>query len=92
MHLKLTPKWKHDCDKCILLGHTTHNKGTVDLYCHPYSPIQDGITLVARYGNEGNEYISHTGGISKETGNPCLWLAKKLWKEKLNEASSSSDR
>jgi hypothetical protein len=42
------PKFKHDCDKCIFLGHYDG----ADLYqCNDTSGI-------ARYGNKGPQYIS----------------------------------
>lgn len=53
------PKFKHDCDGCIFLGrfsefHTFCTREH-DLYVH-WDDTQK--TVIARYGNEGAEYVS----------------------------------
>lgn len=43
-------KFEHDCESCIFLGHMQGS----DLYAHP------NRTVVARYSNDGPDYISGT--------------------------------
>jgi len=52
---KMKTKYKHDCQKCIFLGQYEFKGEIYDLYfCE-----QDGLpTVIARYGNDGPEYIS----------------------------------
>ena len=45
------PKFKHDCDKCLFLG---HYRGYDCYIC----PNKDNGTLVARNGNDGTQYAS----------------------------------
>jgi hypothetical protein len=47
----MKPKFKHDCEVCIFLGH--HDD--YDLYYHP-DMVMD--TLIARFGDGGPEYAS----------------------------------
>lgn len=47
----MTPQFTHDCKTCRLVGQL---KG-YDLYVHE-GP--NGVTLLARYGDEGPEYLS----------------------------------
>ncbi len=62
MH-NMTPVFKHDCDHCEFLGtiEIEHNGMTVDLYAclHDRRDGPDG-SILARYGDEPNEYISHS--------------------------------
>ena len=46
---------KHDCDQCTSLGSATINGIDVDYY---YCADALGLTIVARYGSAGEEYIS----------------------------------
>jgi hypothetical protein len=53
----------HDCNKCTFLGNFTDyshlNEGAFDLYyCMQFGTIP---TVIARYGNEGSEYLSGLG-------------------------------
>jgi hypothetical protein len=57
------PTYKHDCNECIFLGNFLYSgrwvpKGvtSVDLYFHLSSTFLS--TFIARYGNEGHEYMS----------------------------------
>jgi len=58
---KITPKFKHDCDACILIGQAPGIHGNdeiCDWYIH--SPALDGSsTLVIRDGDEGPDYASY---------------------------------
>lgn len=48
-------RYKHDCDKCIPLG--THKE--FDLYfCHQGADPGEIPTVIARYGDEGEDYQS----------------------------------
>lgn len=48
-----TPKFTHDCQKCVFLGNYKWRKEDYDLYFCATEP-----TVIARYGNEGPEYKS----------------------------------
>ena len=54
--------YEHDgCSGCISLGNLRDGDVWYDLY---YCP-QNGVpTVIARYGNEGHEYMSGMGSIS----------------------------
>jgi len=55
----LTPKFKHNCNRCVYLKTTEHLGETFDLYVCPYEEDEKSIsTVVARYDNDGPEYIS----------------------------------
>ena len=58
------PKFKHDCDKCIFLGHWCKR----DLYHHKGGGLE---TLIARFGDDGPEYIS-----GKEFVGNDPWITK----------------
>lgn len=45
------PKWKHDFPRCYFLGRFQKH----DLYIS-----EESSTLIARYGNEGSQYKSHS--------------------------------
>lgn len=45
---------KHDCDTCLFLG-TYHSQ---DLYVCSREQASLGMTIVARYGDDGHEYSS----------------------------------
>ena len=53
-----TPKYQHDCCESIYLGTWCSVDGEIyDLYaCTAHT--SSGVSLMARYGNEGHEYIS----------------------------------
>ena len=52
------PKFEHDCDHCIFLGHVCDH----DLYYHAGTRTSKntypGETVIARWGNSGSEYSS----------------------------------
>lgn len=52
-----SPQYKHDCSRCIFLGHATASNGDAyDLYfC---DQLIGGATVISRWGNEGHEYRS----------------------------------
>lgn len=49
----MKPRYEHDCDICELIGQL----GKYDIYVHT-----DSTQLVARYGNDGPEYLSTSFG------------------------------
>jgi len=52
-------KYEHKCPTCIYLGEYEDKGKEYDLYCCP--PAHGKLhTLVARYGNDGPEYLSGT--------------------------------
>lgn len=66
-----TPRYIHDCKECIYLG----QKDEYDLYfCN-----QGGLlnTVIARFGNEGPDYISGMSFSDKEPLKTAKELAKK---------------
>ena len=61
-------RYKHDCEACVPLGE--HD------YADLYYCDQHGIpTLIARYSDEGYDYIS---GLEFACFNPDLIVAKRL--------------
>lgn len=58
--------YKHDCDKCVFLGHYHEH----DLYVCPNGP-----TVLGRFGDIGYEYLS---GLlfATPSGNDVLYEAK----------------
>ena len=60
--VSLTPKWAHNCDRCVFIGGVTLREDEVegepyqfDVYiCQGYETDQ----YVARYGDDGQEYAS----------------------------------
>ena len=75
------PRWKHDCDTCEFLGRHDSPEfitGGVtkhwDLYVHFY-PNGSTTTIVARYGNEPDEYVS---GLDKITCLPIVEGMRKV--------------
>jgi hypothetical protein len=53
-----TPKYEHNCDRCVYLG-TYDNKGegviTTDLYYHNHHSF---ATVIERYSSEKSDYCS----------------------------------
>lgn len=66
------PRYTHDCDDCKFLGHFEN----YDLYACRQSW---GPTVIARYGDEGGEYIS---GLTVSNKFPALTEAKRLAAER----------
>jgi hypothetical protein len=60
------PIFQHDCETCTFLGSFQGS----DLYCHE----SDLPTIIARYGDDGPEYIS---GFSFAARDPRLAEAKR---------------
>ena len=54
--IRYKKEWQHDCDQCVYLGSVIGGSRMVDLYvCRPFSEHPD---ILARYGNDGPEYLS----------------------------------
>ena len=82
------PHWKHDCDKCKLLGHTIGGKHMVDLYACE-SVLTGEVTLIARYSDEGSDYASCPSQYAHAEGHAELFAAKALYEESLNVPQNS---
>ena len=55
-------KYKHDCDECIYLYTTDKDDYDTGSIYDVYFCEQGGIpTVIARYGNDGSEYMSGLG-------------------------------
>lgn len=50
--MRREPQYEHDCEKCVYLS----DYGDYDLYWCPQDPV--GETVLARFGNEGPDYVS----------------------------------
>lgn len=65
--------YQHDCDECTYLGDVYVSGEHFDLYfCN-----QGGLhlpTVIARYGNEGSQYLS---GLAHADLHPALSAGKK---------------
>jgi len=62
------PKYTHDCDASLFLGQWIDPKGEVyDLYACKAHSGSDYISIMARFGNEGHEYLSGAIFNSGET-------------------------
>ena len=61
----MTPKYKHDCEKCVPVGHFFGH----DVYfC---TPAGDGLpTLLARYGDDAHQYTSCAVATLKDQMKP----------------------
>jgi hypothetical protein len=70
----MIPIFKHDCDGCTFLGH--NKQATKDLY---YCPQRGFPTVIARFGNEGRDYMS---GIAFKDSDVDIAYAVELAKEK----------
>lgn len=62
-----TPHYTHDCDSCEYLGQYDHNDRVFDLY---YCPRCDEGSVLARYSNEGSNYLSIMLGVLLYAGYP----------------------
>jgi hypothetical protein len=51
----LRPAYQHDCDVCQFLGSYKHDEKWYDLY---YCERCDDGTVLARYGDDGPDYLS----------------------------------
>lgn len=63
----------HDCEACVHLGPFHHDRFKYDLYFCPTGGLGHE-TVVARYGNDGPEYVS---GLHLANASPCLEEAVK---------------
>ena len=61
-------RYTHDCDCCVYLGNHDH----YDLYFCGSEP-----TVIARYGNDGQEYISGLV-FAKPDKTKALYIAKTI--------------
>jgi hypothetical protein len=63
-----SPRFEHDCDRCVSLG----EYGAHDLYVCEH--CAGGPTVIARYGSEGKEY---TSGLELAAHDPILAEARR---------------
>lgn len=68
--------YAHDCKACVFLGCTIGGGRMVDLYYHE-SPSH--VTLIARYGSDGPEYLSTHHDYARPRGHAELWAAATLF-------------
>jgi hypothetical protein len=79
----MTPKFKHDCDNCILLGCTDKS----DMYYCTRGPL--GGSAIVRFSDDGPDYTSVPISVAKTmdfSQHPelldCYELSKLHWKSK----------
>ena len=60
----------------------------VDLY---YCEAVGGDTLIARYGDDGPEYLSTTVGMAHPNGHSELFAAQALYEQSHNLPSTEAD-
>ena len=89
MNCSEKPKYVHDCDECFFLGNYEWNNCEWDLYTCVKTMLFDGRTFIARFGNEGEDYISGGSdciGFFEGGGHP-LWEAYRRFnlQEETNE-------
>lgn len=70
-----TPKFQHDCARCIFLGQTIGGGRLFDCYACEGAVV----TMVARYGDDGPEYYSTVR--ARPTGHAELFAAAAMWAE-----------
>ncbi len=52
--MKMNPKWRHSCPKCVYLGTMFHGNNVLDWYeCN-----STDSSVIARHGDDGPEYWS----------------------------------
>ena len=74
------PRYKHDCTRCRFLGHTIGGMRIHDLYvCDTLGPDRSP-TVIARYGNDGPEYLSTNVNWANADGHSELFVAAYLWR------------
>ena len=69
-------QYTHDCTACTFLGQTIGGGHITDLYAHQN---KDHVTLIARYGDEGHEYLSTWLQYARPSGHSELWAARELY-------------
>lgn len=80
------PQFTHDCDGCQFLGRHKRGQAHFDLY-YCSKGILNG-TLLARYGNEGSEYLSSSVDVllyaGYQSNDPLIEAARRQiikWRE-----------
>ncbi len=68
---------KHDCDNCSYLGETIGGGKMFDLY-HCTSRASGSVTLIARYGEDGDYYSSPINYIRPD-GHAELFVALAMY-------------
>lgn len=58
IHMNDTANYKHDCDKCVFLGVFHGDERVYDGYFCNQNSIS---TVIARFGDEGSQYLSGLG-------------------------------
>lgn len=60
MDERMKPVFEHDCTECIYLGSSNEveGEGVHDFYIHNYKCSSGWYSILARYGNECDEYQS----------------------------------
>lgn len=72
------PKYKHDCKFCTFLGRTIGRGHAVDLYFHPAVGHLIYGSVIARFSDEGSDYVSCLIQYVHPEGHAELWAAKDL--------------
>lgn len=67
VNLEFEPRFEHDCDKCIFLGHYNEH----DLY---FCPQGGSPTVIARWSSDGPDYIS---GLALVKSSEVLQMAQR---------------
>lgn len=67
------PMYEHDCTSCEYLG-TYSEGGDYDLYVH----VDGHPTVIARFGDEGSEYLSGLAAVGGHHAIQSLWEAMRL--------------
>lgn len=81
MRHRMEPKYAHNCEKCRFLGQTIGGQKIHDLYvCDTLGPDRSP-TLIARYGDEGGEYLSVDANYAHANGHAELFAAADLWRK-----------
>ena len=72
------PRFVHDCDRCIFLGGSTIEGGRpADFYWCPDRKSESMSSMIARYGDEGREYLSSSP--PEAFADPLYLLQKRKW-------------
>jgi hypothetical protein len=77
------PKFEHDCEKCVFLGRWyTNETDDYDFYWCDKLGLPNLASVIARYGNEGREYLSsHPPGAFADPND--YWLKSTDWYREL---------
>ena len=81
------PRWRHNCKRCRFLGQCIGGMRFHDLYVcdNPDRPSPVNITLIARFGDDGPDYLSAHPAYVRPEGHAELFAAKNIWKEETNQ-------